>query len=87
MNAPDFEIEVRLRAQELLTLVPPSAQTMPHGEGTVLGRRQTRRGLPTEMTAGARYSDVLAEKQIRASIALLAADKPAYQGGRRDSQA
>lgn len=68
MNPPDFEIEVRLSAQELVPLVPPSVQTTPDGEGMVLERSHTRRGLPIEMTAGVRYSDVFVEGQVRASM-------------------
>jgi hypothetical protein len=45
VTRPDFEIDSKLRAEKLVTRVPPDAQTEAEGEDVKLERRQTRRGV------------------------------------------
>jgi hypothetical protein len=45
VTRPDFEIDARLRAETLVTRVPPDAQAEAEGEDVKLERRQTRRGV------------------------------------------
>jgi hypothetical protein len=62
VSPADFEITVRLRARELVALVPPDTET--EGENVTLACRQTSSGLPAELEAGERYDDVYVEKRL-----------------------
>lgn len=64
MNAPDFEIDARIRAKGLVPHVPPDAQTHAEGEEVTLAREEQRSGVPAEMESGERYSDVVIDKRI-----------------------
>jgi hypothetical protein len=63
-SPPDFQIVVGLRARELVTRVPPAAQTEPTGEAVSIEREETRSGLPPEMEPGARYEGVIVDKRV-----------------------
>jgi hypothetical protein len=62
VTRPDFEINVRLRARELMALVPPDTQT--EREAVTLARQQTSTGLPAELEPGECYGDVVVEKRL-----------------------
>lgn len=64
MNAPDFEIDARIRAKGLVPHVPPDAQTHAEGEEVTLAREEQRSSVPAEMESGERYSDVVIDKRI-----------------------
>lgn len=64
MNAPDFEIDARIRAKGLVPHVPPDAQTHAEGEEVTLAREEHRSSVPAEMESGERYSDVVIDKRI-----------------------
>jgi hypothetical protein len=62
VTRPDFEVNARLRAREVVALVPPDTQT--EGEAVTLAREQTSSGLPAELEPGKRYRDVVVEKRL-----------------------
>jgi hypothetical protein len=62
VTRPDFEINVRLRARELIALLPPDTQT--EGEAVTLARHQASAGLPAELEPGECYDDVVVEKRL-----------------------
>jgi hypothetical protein len=64
VNAPDFEIDARIRAKGLVPHVPPDAQTHAEGEEVTLAREEQRSSVPAEMESGERYSDVVIDKRI-----------------------
>jgi hypothetical protein len=66
---PDFEIDLRLRADRLSAHAPPDADVDSEGAGVSLAREQTRRGLPPEIEPGRRYEGIEISKRIRGVIA------------------
>lgn len=70
MNPPDFEISVSLRAEKLVSRVPPDAQTETLGEEVTLERRQTRHGPSARLEPADHCDDVAVEKQIVGRIAV-----------------
>jgi hypothetical protein len=66
---PDFELSAGLRARELVTHVPPEAQTETTGDDVTLAHRETRAHLPVKAEPGGRYENVVVEKQVVGQMA------------------
>jgi hypothetical protein len=66
VTAPDFELDVRLRARRLTPRALDDADVEP--EAVVLARERARSGLPAEIEPGGRYEAVEISKQIRGVI-------------------
>ena len=64
MIPPDFEISARLRAEKLVTRVPPDAQTAAEGGDVTLARQHTRPGLSGHLQAAGGDGHVAVEKRV-----------------------
>jgi hypothetical protein len=64
VTRPDFEIDASLRAEKLVTRVPPDAQAEAETEDVKLERRQTRRGVSERVHPLARDGGVAVEKRV-----------------------
>jgi hypothetical protein len=64
----DFEIRGGLRARRLTSYVPPDARTQADGDGVTIESEQTRRGIPSKLKAGERYTDVAIEQLVHGRI-------------------
>jgi hypothetical protein len=76
-NPPDFELIGGLRAQVLVSHVPPSALLETEGEDVVLEGESARQGLPEEMKPRGTYGDVAVQKRVVGTMAA-----PRSRGGR-----
>jgi hypothetical protein len=64
VREPDFEIGGRLEADSMTPYAPPDESTAVEGDGVVLERAQSRRGLPADLVPGVKYSNISIEKHV-----------------------
>jgi hypothetical protein len=78
VTPPDFEIDVGLRARDLVAHVPPDARTDTSSADVSLEREGARIGLPPNLEPAGRYCDVVVVKRM---VGKVGAAADAQDGG------